>query len=1450
MLIKNSFGRQHPVAAFIRGAWFFYIATLGFLCFGRSAAFALTRFRETAAGVQADYVALDEAWHRVLGRLPPVGAQLETIDLVLAGAVDTRDLNLRIYRANGRVVRVIAWAPEWNDAVHEVRADLNFTGQISSGAFSGVMHVVLNFDGWQPLEGRAWHVWYNVSVSISSGNVEGTYRAFVPEDREEQPPSTGGKISGRATAVSGTPARPAGLPEMRSDRQNAYHAYSCSRAVLRKAEKLYQLVRAVAVAEQTGMPYADCVRQTLAQHAVYMSFDPPTEVLEKELETGPSLDAMFDSVDLGLPGTGAARSRTDNLESNPDTGKALKSLEKIRERTAKLLKLVKQHEARGRSGSFAAMPVIMSDDTMFHPWYETRTPLVHDKKRGYILPVDAGMAGVQNWAPLTEWRLLGPFPVCNWEEYVRRLNNPLDKVDLIWSALTPGLPALVVGAEDKFEAYSFRNARGNAMYRGPGIIEWNAVKAYNTFGGVTPRYIAVRNPYYGEQHVPPGHTSGGGGTHQVTGMDLAVYLAETEVTAVDDVELWAALGVYARGMLWLNDELIWAGPDEWRRSWTPIGQSSPPDHRAENATLVRLPFRKGVNRLRVRFEAGNAGQYFWLRLCTAGRPQDPQKAEAHRSAVAAAHRDLAPAVTGLGFQGDRSGIYNTQPPIAWNIKQRKNIAWYTALPFWSNSSPVPAGDRVFVMTEYDRLYALSRDDGRILWEAACNAIDTLPEDARNEGQALYDKWWTTLQQRNAIPAHLLKPDRWRERSHLYYWEERDADSAVVNVPLTPELEALRLRHEELAADPDPESVQEELTRVIEQIDKLEEAAIAESPEGQAAVAVREEHNNAYRDLIRFLTRHLGVRGLDGYWQDYDGYQFSTPVSDGKHVWVKSGWGGLACFDMDGNRKYVVAHGGQGGGSRTISSPLLVDGRIIMHLNRRKGESRATEWQMVAFDAETGRELWSTPCRATDGGWSTPNALRLTDGRESMAVVVSSRGSIIRMDDGVMLVETIGATCGTTGVAGHGDTLFFSSPPLSAFRLTMQDRDTIGFRPLWRRGGTKVSYGMGAVADGIIYLYGGGGMRNGAAEIWCGLRRLNKENGGELAWLPLFRKGGNSWSMPGVSRDYVYFYSGDNLFNSAGNKQPMTLAVVERGEEGDLLALNAVERSYSAPVMDNNRLYMRGYQGVWCVDYSGVDGRVYEARHVAETLLDQIAARRPKASAPLDGGPAGFGAPSRGRRNDIRTFMNDGMAPSIWYLAGPLSAGGARALQKEYLEKERWSEDANQAAGSGWELTRLNKKNFPGVNAHNWIVCNDSYTLIDRQRQRVVDFLRVVTPEAGETYYLYAEYRNDADRTVLFELGIPGAKAWVNNIQRSEGDRINIKEGTVVLLIELNFDKAPDLDTAFEIAPRFWYSDDPAAAEKEWLRFVTRHRSRFEQAVKLAPASIEGRRSAAVLSQID
>ncbi len=87
----------------------------------------------------------------------------------------------------------------------------------------------------------------------------------------------------------------------------------------------------------------------------------------------------------------------------------------------------------------------------------------------------------------------------------------------------------------------------------------------------------------------------------------------------------------------------------------------------------------------------------------------------------------AGASSSTGWRTDGTGLYpEADPPAAWSADGP--FAWKTGLPSWSNATPVPAGDRVFVTSEPHSLLCVSARDGSILWTRALGYEDVLPPE--------------------------------------------------------------------------------------------------------------------------------------------------------------------------------------------------------------------------------------------------------------------------------------------------------------------------------------------------------------------------------------------------------------------------------------------------------------------------------------------------------------------------------------------------------------------------------------------------------------------------------------------------------------------------------------------------------------------------------------------------
>ncbi len=309
----------------------------------------------------------------------------------------------------------------------------------------------------------------------------------------------------------------------------------------------------------------------------------------------------------------------------------------------------------------------------------------------------------------------------------------------------------------------------------------------------------------------------------------------------------------------------------------------------------------------------------------------------------------------------------------------------------------------------------------------------------------------------------------------------------------------------------------------------------------------------------------------------------VPVSDGKRVWAWYVSGIAACYDLDGNRKWIALdnRGAQHHGFAT--SPLLVGGKLIVYM----GDIRC-------LDAETGKPLWvKAICKDPKDHWAvaytgTP-ALSSVGG---VPMFITPNGDIDRVSDGEKVFGdgTMSGGFQRPTPVVVGDTVYKldSGGTLHILKLPAEADDRI--RPASHvkvrldASGYRLFFGDAwqaspVVAGGLVYcLHNSGLLSVVDAEkgevVYRKLLDLDVNDGWGLIRPSLAMAGGKLFALGGTGT-CVVFESGREFKQISRNR---VAAVVGPGQWWQRF-----ERFAASPAFDGRRLYLRGEAKLYCIE---------------------------------------------------------------------------------------------------------------------------------------------------------------------------------------------------------------------------------------------------------------------------
>ncbi|MBI3822726.1 MAG: PQQ-binding-like beta-propeller repeat protein [Planctomycetes bacterium] len=292
--------------------------------------------------------------------------------------------------------------------------------------------------------------------------------------------------------------------------------------------------------------------------------------------------------------------------------------------------------------------------------------------------------------------------------------------------------------------------------------------------------------------------------------------------------------------------------------------------------------------------------------------------------------------------------------------------------------------------------------------------------------------------------------------------------------------------------------------------------------------------------------------------DYHGYAASTPITDGKHLYVFFGKSGVYCLDLDGNEVWNSSVGKGINGWGSGASPILYKNLLIVNASIESGA-------LVALDKTSGKEVWRTP--GMSSAWNTP-IITLNQAKDD-ELVISVNNKVLGLDpttgkerwkaDGVKsyVIPSVVAQDGVAYVTGGGS--------LTTALKTGGSGDVTKTHQLWKA--TKGSNASSPVLhEGYLYFISGNGGTLNCQDIKTG----------EFAYTERLKPDtGFLWASPIAADGKLYLVS-----------QFKGTYVVAAGPKFKLLAVNTFDddksRSNASIAVSDGQLLFRNDAHLYCI----------------------------------------------------------------------------------------------------------------------------------------------------------------------------------------------------------------------------------------------------------------------------
>ena len=423
-----------------------------------------------------------------------------------------------------------------------------------------------------------------------------------------------------------------------------------------------------------------------------------------------------------------------------------------------------------------------------------------------------------------------------------------------------------------------------------------------------------------------------------------------------------------------------------------------------------------------------------------------------------------------GWRYDGSGRYPGSTPVfTWG--KATNIVWSKPLADWSNASPLPVGNRVFVLSERAVLHCLDSATGTNLWSRTNDYSQVMTPDA-------YAEW----RRAEALQNRVLETTR------------------------------------RLQSDPGNMTL-------YGQVDDLCREVLSDP-----------RNTNAFATVRQYVMPPT---------HGDNGYSTPAPVSDGKAVFVLTALGTVACYDLEGNRRWIRLVRKPSRGWGHSGSPVLADGKLLAHIDD----------MLYALSPETGETVWTFKGGSNHG---TPVVIKIGEA----VFAHTTGGDLVRLSDGSCAASKLAGTSFSSPIAA-GDCIYAVDENGGvAFRLTPGASNNVVAVKLWDvKPNRNRYYASPVLEDGLLYAVNAGGI----------LSAIDAKNG-SIVYEKKLEIGGTAY--PSLC------LAGGKLFASsdAGNT-----VIFEPGREYREVARNSLGEGFrGTPCFVGDRILIRGLRKVYCI----------------------------------------------------------------------------------------------------------------------------------------------------------------------------------------------------------------------------------------------------------------------------